>query len=366
MICSEVQKRLPVEEEDEEILRHTQSCAACRRMSDAYDRDVLLLREGLLELAGETSPRLREPRMRPRWLFPLAVAAGTFLAVLSFLIWKSPAVKVPEPVRVDPAEQDDGEAVRRREEALRSLADSPVRRGQVVGIAEGSGYVSISAGRNSHIQIGDELTICRRGAFVAKVVVTEVGDLQLQSQVAFRESQPRLQDDVFDSVPIPPAERKAALDYLFSFRPVEEKDRAGIEEALRGLGSQDPAVRKKSLKDLLQGGAPARFLLEKPAAGSPNEELQARLKEAFDRWTQLEELLGGSGAERDVEFLALVDDVRAYERLKRILSAVRPFSKEGFPAQGSGLASTLRGWWKGARGRILWNPAADRYEERDP
>ncbi|HEV3026242.1 MAG TPA: hypothetical protein VG457_01635 [Planctomycetota bacterium] len=364
MICGEVQKRLP--EEDEEILHHTRSCEACRRLSESYGRDVLLLRQGLLDLAAETAPGPREPRIRPRWLFPLAVAAGTFLGVLSFLLWKSPVVKVPEPVHVDPAEQDDGEAVRRREEALRSLADSPVRRGQVVGIAEGSGYVSISAGKTSQIQVGDELTVCRRGVFVAKVVVTEVGDLQSQSQVAFRESQPRLGDDVFDTVPIPPADRKAALDYLFSFRPVEEKDRAGIEEAARGLGSEDPAVRKKSLKDLLQGGAPARVLLEKKSAGSPDEEPRARLKEAFDRWAQLEELLGGPGAERDVEFLALVDDARAYERLKRILSAVQPFSKEGFPAPSSGLASALRVWWKGARGRILWNPTADRYEERNP
>lgn len=366
MTCLEVRERLP--EESAELLDHVQGCDACRRLRQSYQLDLVHLREGLLGLAEARPREVRPPAAGSRRLLPLAAAAAMLAGILALVLRQAPPVKTQtRGVVGPPVEQVDPETSRRRGEALRSLADLPVRRAQVVGTSGESGYLMISAGQTSQVHEGDEFAICRKGVFIARVVVTRVADLQADCEVAFREGEPRLGDDVFESVPIPPAERKAALDYLFSFHAGgEEKDRAALEAALEALGSADAGVRKKAQKDLLQLGAPARRLLEhRPVAGlSP--EVQASLKEVRDRWAELEDLLGGPGVERDLEYLSMVEDPRAYERLKRILSAVRPFSKDGFPERGSGLAPALRVWWEGAREKLTWNAEADQYEMRTP
>jgi len=77
--------------------------------------------------------------------------------------------------------------------------------------------------------------------------------------------------------------------------------------------------------------------------------------------------LGGKnpgGLERDIEFLTNLDDPRAYKRLKRILSGVRPFSKSGFPEKGNGLGEYLRGWWAYHKKDVRWNVAQDAYEQK--
>ena len=366
MTCLEVMDRLP--EESADLLDHVRDCAACRRLRESYRQDLVLLQEGLRGLAEAPPRALRPYAAGSRRLLPLAAAAAMLVGILALVLRQAPPGKSQTRAVVGPpVEQVDPETARRREEALRSLADLPVRRGQVSGTAVGSGYLQISAGKTSQVHEGDEFAICRKGVFLAKVVVTRVHDLSADCQVAFREGEPRIGDEVFESVPIPPAERKAALDYLFSFHAGgEEKDRAALDAALGALGSADAALRKKAQKELLQLGAPARRLLEHRALAGLTPELQASLKEARDRWAQLEDLLGGPGVERDLEYLSSVEDPRAYERLKRILSAVRPFSKDGFPERGSGLAPALRVWWEGARAKLTWNAEADRYEERSP
>jgi hypothetical protein len=365
MTCAEVRARLP--EEDPDTLAHLRDCNACRREKEAYQEDLVLLKEGLLGLSAAAPTEVRPAAAGNRRYLPLAAAAAMLLGILALVLRQAPSAKKVAPTELGAVEQTDPETARRRGEALRNLADLPVRRAQVVSTSEGSGYLQISAGKTSHIQEGDEFAICRKGVFIAKVVVTRVDELAASVQVAFREAEPRLGDEVFESVPIPPAERKAALDYLFSFRPAgEEKDRAALDAAILGLGSEDAALRKKSQKDLVGLGATARRLLEKRPPAGLRDEARASLKEAQDRWAELEELLGGPGVERDLEYLSTVEDPRAYERLKRILSGVRPFSKDGFPERGSGLAPALRVWWEGARARIGWNAEADRYEERNP
>jgi hypothetical protein len=366
MICSDVRDRLP--EENPEILQHVHGCDACRGLRESYRLDLLLLQEGFLDLAAPKVPEeFHPPTSRSRRLIPLAAAAAMILGIFTLVLRPAPPrKKAPEPAVVGPVEQGDAEMTRRRSEALRNLADTPVRRAQVVATSTGSGMVSISIGKTGHVQEGDEFAICRRGVFIAKVVVTRAEELSAQAEVAFREAEPRLGDDVFDSVPIAPAERKAALDYLFSFRPAEEKDQARVDAGIEGLGSPDASVRKNALKDLLAQGAPARRRLEKPPSAGFPEAAKPGITEVLDRWAGLEDLLGGPGVERDLEYLASVDDPRAYDRLKRILSVVRPFSKEGFPERGSGLAPALRVWWEGNRARVLWNADADRYEEKNP
>lgn len=366
MTCLEVKDQLP--EDSAELLDHVRDCDACSRLRDSYHQDLILLREGLRGLAEAQPKEFRPPAAGSHRLLPLGAAATVLVGILALVLRQAPPGKSQTRAGVGPpVEQVDQETARRREEALRSLADLPVRRGQVVGSSAESGYLMISAGKTSQVHEGDEFAICRKGVFIAKVVVTRVTDLSADCEVAFREGEPRLGDDVFESVPIPPAERKAALDYLFSFHAGEgEKDRAALEAALEALGSADAGVRKRGQKDLIQLGAPARRLLEHRAVAGLSPEIQASLKEARDRWAQFDDLLGGPGVERDLEYLSLVADPRAYERLKRILSAVRPFSKDGFPERGSGLAPALRVWWEGARARLTWNAEADRYEERTP
>jgi hypothetical protein len=81
-------------------------------------------------------------------------------------------------------------------------------------------------------------------------------------------------------------------------------------------------------------------------------ELRDRVREVVRELERGIPSLGGPGLEHDVDFLATVDDPRALDRLRRILSGVSPFSKSGFPDAGPRLSDCLRGWWAYSKTRV--------------
>ena len=309
MKCDDVVDRLPDESPD--IVEHLRGCAACRTLQEAYDRDADRLAAGLRAAAGDPklgAASLTAPRTAPpRRIVPLAAAAGMLVGVLAILFVPQRGV---DPVRppANPAAKPallvihgDGEG------DLQIIPTDHVLWAQVAGLDENK-LVSITAGTADALAGGELLTVYRRiqGGYreVGTLRLLEVGESISKGRMADVKDSPRLCDLVVAGRPLEPRERDELLEYVFSFR--------------------------------LHGGNPA----------SP-----------YDR------LVRDAGLEHDVEFLARLKDPRAYDRLARILGGLKPFLTDGFPAPTPDLAARMHDWWAGAKDRVQWNVAADRFEE---
>lgn len=314
MSCEEVAERLP--DEDPEIAEHLRGCAACRALHEAYERDAERLAAGLRAEAGDSAlgapvaARLSERPAPPRRIVPLAAAAAMLAGVLAVLFAPERGIDPVKGGSAAPGKLDKPSllVIHGDEEGdLQMIPTDHVIWAQVMGI-DGNRMVTVTAGKADAIEIDHQLTLYRRiqGGYaeIGTLRVLEVEESTSSGRVVAATDAPRVGDIVVSGQPLSADEKQALLEYVFSFR-----------------------LRRE------EGSHP------------------------YDR------LVRGAGLERDVEFLARLKDPRAYDRLARILENVAPFAKDGFPLAGPDLAPQMHAWWAGAKDRVRWNAAADRYEE---
>ncbi len=346
MTCEEALDRPP--DDSPEAAAHLASCASCRAREEAFARDGALLAAGLRGLAarpGLEAAILRRVARASRFrrAIPVAAAAALFLGILALVLR-------PEGGELPAAEREDSlpEPVFTSEDPLW---------GAVIATDPAAGTVAVSAGADDRVLPGQVLTLYRRGG----AAETEVGTVRIErvepgwssGRLVDRRADPQVGDFFVSERLLGPEERARLLEYLFTFRPVPEReilDLVGRLEADPGAGPR-----------LLALGAPVRILLEGDRIDLARK---VRAREAIARDDDLDRRVRQAGWDHDVEFLARLRDPRAHARLRSILSGVRPFSREGVPPPGARLSATLHDWWNAARDRLVWDPRADRWRER--
>jgi hypothetical protein len=375
MRCPEVVEALP--EVTPAVEEHLRECASCRALEEAYRRDAEGLAAGLRSAAGTVDlgtavlmrlgPRPGAPRRDEsspaRRLWPVLAAAAVLLGIVAVILLQARPPRgvtaAPEPPREKPslivvqgAEEDGGE-----------VEIIPIDQTIWAQVVSAAGPVAVSAGRADGVLADQRLTVYRpgRGGYreIGKLVIEKVEESLSTGRLEGAREPARVGDFVLPGRPLSSAERRALLDYLFSFRAVTEKDEADVRAALERLEGGD-RLAGRALAAL---GAPGRLALDRIGQKGLGPEARDLLREALSDLDRHDRLVRGVGLERDVEFLARVKDPRAHDRLKRILSAVSPFAQEGLAAAGPDLAATLHGWWAARKDRVRWNTEADRYEE---
>jgi hypothetical protein len=242
---------------------------------------------------------------------------------------------------------------------------SPIQKRAVVSaVANEIGLVVISIGKDAGVAEGSEFELHRRDECVARIIVDRADRKWSAGKVTLRKSDPKVGDDVCSESPLTPEQGKALLEYAFAFRPLKDEDQARIAAVLVELESDEIAVRERASKELVRMGGPASVVLRSLDLAPMGVEARARVEDVLKEFDRYNRLIQSPGLERDLEFLAVVDDPRGYERLKRILSGVRPFSSAGFPEKTAELAQYMAGWWAYSKDRVRWNPRNDRFEER--
>lgn len=257
-------------------------------------------------------------------------------------------------------------AVAMAQEPKRDLKDVlSVRRkvGVVTAVSNEIGLVVISAGRDQGLMEGDEIEICRKDELIARLMVDRVDRKWSAGKILTRKSEPRAADEVYAKTPFTVGEKKEVLDYAFAFRPLKEEDRDRVATVLAGFESDDIAVREGASKELLKLGGLASGVLRSMDLSKMSAEVQGRVKDSLLELDRYNRMLNSPGLERDIVFLSSIDDPRGYERLKRILSGVRPFSLKGFPGKDKGLPEYLSVWWASSKDRVRWNVREDRFED---
>jgi hypothetical protein len=364
MTCDEVAGRLP--DETPEILEHLAACPACRSRRDAYARDGELLAAGLRRIArGRPSavPAVlargpaRDPGVSPpRRLVPFAAAAAMLLGVFALVV--APGNRPTAPPSPDSEEAAWPEGPEKLDFVV--AGDNPLW-GQVIAVGDApgdGGTVGVSCGTIDRVAAGQAFTIYRWSdageVEVGKLYIDRVEETWSSGRVKNLKLDPRVGDFVVADRLLREDEKAALLAYLFSFRPLEPRDEARVRALLARLPGENAA------RELAALGAPARIALERMGL---DPELRARAQEALAGTEKLDRRVRGGGLDHDVEFLARLGGPRAAARLRRILAGVRPFSREGFPPPGPGRAAFLHDWWAGAKDRVRWNAALDRFEE---
>ncbi len=156
----------------------------------------------------------------------------------------------------------------------------------------------------------------------------------------------------------------ALIDYILSYAPASDAARAAAEKRLRELlprlDSDDPDAREDAHSQIVHMGRGAHDVLKTLAWEAKTADGGARVKEIVTQFDAARAATDPTGLQRDVLFLAQIDDPRARERLKRILGGVRPFDTDGMP-EGAGAADYLCGWWAWAQHRVTWDAAKDAY-----
>jgi hypothetical protein len=247
---------------------------------------------------------------------------------------------------------------------LKELMSQRVKRGTVTAVANEIGLLVISIGEDDGVAEGAEFEIIRKDESVASIVVNRRDHKWSAGKVVQKKTEPRVGDVVCSGSRFTDEQRKSLLDHAFSFRPLKDEDYARVRAVLADLESDDIAVREKSVKVLGMLEGPASSVLRSLDPANLGAEVRARVQDALKELDRFNRMVQSPGLESDIEFLAVIDDPRGYERLKSILSGVRPFSVAGFPEKGAGLAEYLTGWWAYSKGRVRWNARDDRFEDR--
>ena len=160
------------------------------------------------------------------------------------------------------------------------------------------------------------------------------------------------------------------LDFVFSFRPVTDEDRATVRALVEKWDSDDMAERAGASEALAKMEAPAWTVLQELGETVRSPEARARLRDLEYRFRalikQADDAYGVvpriGGLQRDVRALASIWDSRARKRLIRILSEVGPFSETEVPERGPKLAKYVADWMASVRYPLRWNAALDCYE----
>jgi len=247
---------------------------------------------------------------------------------------------------------------------LRDLLGDRKLRGTVTAVAGEISLLVVSIGKDEGVTEGEELKIFRGDRLIAKAIVDRTDRKWSAAKTFWKEVDPRVGDDVSTGGLFTVEQKKAFLEYALSFRPVTDDDRKRVKALVSDLDHDDVDVRDTAVRGLIRLGGLARAVLAATDTASLSAEAAARMKDVMKDLDQMNRLLQSDGLERDVEYLAVADDPRAYERLKRILSSVPPFSTSPFPEKRPGLEEYLKGWWVYSKHHVRWNPEADRFEER--
>ena len=256
--------------------------------------------------------------------------------------------------------QEDRVPPRTRKDLISGLQ----KRGTVTAVASEIGLVVISIGKDGGVSERESYYVFRNDEFIAKVDVDSSDRKWSACRVVLKKTDPRVGDEVCLMARFTVEQRKTILDYAFSFRPLKDEDLGRVTSILADLDSDDVAVREKATKELADLRGLASSILRCLDLMKMGAEVQARAQDALKELDRHNRALESPGIERDIEFLAVIDDPRGYERLKRILSGVRPFLVAGFPEKGPGLAEYLTGWWAYSKDRVRWNVREDRFEDR--
>jgi len=120
---------------------------------------------------------------------------------------------------------------------------APVLEGKVTAAANDVGLVILSLGRDDGVREGDEFTVHRDSAFVAKVVVDKVDKKWCSCRVLLKKSDPRVSDDVSNRI------LKTAPAAVVKPAPMAK----GEEESLKAIRAELEEVRRqiRELTDLL-------------------------------------------------------------------------------------------------------------------
>jgi hypothetical protein len=151
-----------------------------------------------------------------------------------------------------------------------------------------------------------------------------------------------------------PRRRAGFLDYLFSHRAVTDDDRRVVAQLVEQIGDDDVRTRERATVALVSRGFPALTILRDQKALSGDAEVHARLKFVARSLDRLDALCRAGAWERNVAYLAGLEDPRAIQRLERILADV-VIHEEVVPWD------SIREWWEAVSPRVRWDAAADRF-----
>jgi hypothetical protein len=247
---------------------------------------------------------------------------------------------------------------------LKELLSPTRKRAVVTALANEIGLVVISIGKDHGVVEADEFVLYRGGDFVAKIQINRADRKWSAGKITSKKTDPRVTDDVCSGSPYTDEQRKGLLEYAFSFRPLLDEDHSRVTAFLAELESDDIAARERATNELGKMGGSASAVLRSLDLVRMSAEARARVEDSLKELDRYNRMLQSPGLERDIEFLAVVDDARGYEGLKRILSGVGALSFAGFPEKGTGLSEYLMGWWAHSKNRVRWNLREDRFEEK--
>lgn len=251
-----------------------------------------------------------------------------------------------------------------KDRRLKELLSDVSITGKVTAAADEISLVVLSVGTDHGIQDGQQFVILRQGETIGRGAINRKDLKWSAGNLTSKKSPPKVGDDVSVGAIYSAEQRKAFLDYAFSFHPLKEEERTRIRGILASLDGDDITGREEASKELVREGGVARIALAAIDQAGLSGEARARIADVLKEIDKINQALQSDGLEHDLEFLAMVDDPRGYERLKRILAGVHPFSVAGVPEKRAGLSEYLCGWWAYSKDKVRWNPAADRYEEK--
>ena len=155
----------------------------------------------------------------------------------------------------------------------------------------------------------------------------------------------------------------ALIGYILSYGPIDSQaeDRKRIAELLLQLDSDDLEARDNADSQMLALGHRAFLCLETSDWKPASVEGVTRLKTIRAQLAAMRDIVESGGLQKDIRFLARLDDPQVHRRLRRILGGVRPFATDGFPEPGAKLADYLGAWWGYAQDSISWDVAKDVY-----
>jgi hypothetical protein len=151
-----------------------------------------------------------------------------------------------------------------------------------------------------------------------------------------------------------PRRREGFLDFLFSHRAVTDEDRRAVARMVEKLGDDDVRTRERATAALVAHGFPALMILRKREVPPGDAEVRARLRLVLRSLERLDALCRAGGWERNVPYLASLEDARAVRRLEWILADVVD-REEVVPWD------SIREWWTEVATRVRWDPEADRF-----
>lgn len=239
---------------------------------------------------------------------------------------------------------------------------------EVTAVAQEIGLVCISKGKDDGVSEGDTFPITRgtgsQRQNIYFIIIDRADRKWSAGKVVQNTTDPVVGDVACRRSALTEDAQSHVLEYILSFEPVGREVRHRVGALVRTLSDDDIEVRESSARALEEMGGPAKVILESIEPASLDSESRARVRDILGRFQRWDLLLEKDGIERDLELLSMVDNPKAYTRLKRILASIATFADGELEEPGLGLNSRLADWWHTHKSRVTWNALLDRYELR--